>query len=416
MAINNMVDKLGEAPVASIARYDFTAPANTGWLNCDGAAVSKTTYAPLYALQGNAYEGTGNLTQVAGLAGTSGNGNYMTRWHPSSNYIALGSEIATKQISISSFNGSTLTEVETIDLGTGNLSNGLDWHPGGNFLAANSPSAKKFLIYSWNGTDTLTEVESITRSYNTNKLQWHPNGNFLATTCSSGGSDELTIYSWNGSDTLASVETVDLSANGRSVAWSPNGNYLAVGNQVANNQLLIYSWNGTDTLTYICTYDYGAVGNTESSIQWSRDGNFIAMVGFNNSKQLVVLSFNGSTLTERNTIDYGTSLSGEPRWSRGGNYLAVVINQTASTVNTVFLYSWVSSTYTLTQVDVLQLVVGGSGSVDFNYTNNYIAYNGYASTTSPYNKLYAGTTGLTSCDYRTNFLLQTTATSIIRGA
>jgi hypothetical protein len=201
-------------------------------------------------------------------------------------------------------------------------------------------------------------------------------------------------------------------------SWSNDGNYLAVSTYLINgHQLDIYSWNGSDTLTYICAYDYGN-GNYFSKCSWSSDGTFIACVGSKASNQIVVLSFNGSALTERETVGLTTNYIGYGiSWSRGGNYLLIgsAYYSATSSDNSVLLYSWTPSTYTLTEVDVVSVTKAGSYGVGFNYTNNYFAYSGYNTQDSPYNILYAGTTGLTSCDYRTNFLLQTTATSIIRG-
>lgn len=413
MATNNARNNKGQFPVGSEVTWNFSAPADTRWLLTNGAAVSKTTYAPLYALQGNAYEGTGDLTQVTQLSGAQNQGAISVKWHPSSNYVAYGDSITNEGLGVASFNGTTLTEVETVNLGSESYS--VDWHPNGNYLAVALYTAHAVKIYSWNGTDTLSEVESIDTTYNCYSVAWHPSGNFLAVTHLIGGTDELSIYSWNGTDTLSQVETIDTNRHGQ-IDWARSGNYLAFASGEANNQLRIYSWNGTDTLTSLCTYDYGATAFA-TGVHWSINDDFIAFGGSNDTKQLVVLSFNGSSLTERATIDYGTSLRAVPRWSRGGNYLACVIYGTTSTVNTVFLYSWVPSTYTLTQVDAISMVKEGSVGVDFNYTNNYIAYGLYfAAGEAPYYKLFAGTTALTSCDYRTNFLLPTTATTIIRGS
>ena len=409
MAFNNAVNELGSAPIGSVARYDFTAPTYSGWLECDGSAISTTTYSGLYDVVGNSYEGTGNLTQVDQLSGESNKGCLSVRWHPSSNYVAYGESITGGGLGVASFNGTTLTEVETINLSSESYC--VDWHPDGDYLAVALYTGHTIKIYSWNGTDTLAEVESIDTTYNCQYCGWHPDGDFLAVQHSVGGTDELSIYSWNGTDTLSQVETVDVLA--RNTIWSHSGDYLAICTAIANSQLMIYSWNGSDTLTYVCKYDYS--GTYAADASWSLDDDFIAVGGSNDAKQLVVLSFNGTSLTERTSIDYGTSLRGHPMWSRGGNYLSNCIHGNTSTVDVVFLYSWVPSTYTLTEVDKIQMGRVGSFGADFNYTNNYIAYGCYfAESGAPYYKLYAGTTALTSCDYRTNFPLPTTADHLIR--
>jgi WD40 repeat protein len=408
MATNNDLDKIGEAPIGSIARYDFTAPANTGWLLTNGAAVSKTTYAPLYALAGNGPEGTGVLTEVTGYTLGSVIDGYGVAWHPSSNYVACTCSKAGKELFIASFNGTTLSNVEDVNLGgRGWLA---DWHPNGNFLAIPCEDTN-LRVFSWNGTDTLTLVETVGMGYWGESVSWHPGGSFLAVSHSNGSTDEVSVYSWNGSDTLAQVERLDYASQVNALRWSPDGNYLALGSTLANHEVDIYTWNGSDTLTYNCAYIYGT---TVQELAWSPNGLFLAIGGYSNTKQVAIVSFDGSSLTERATKDYGTGLCGAVSWSRGGNYLLSAILLTASTVDCVFLNTWVASSYTLTQTDELSVVVAGVYRVAINYTNNYFAYIKYGDAVSPYNFLRAGTTGLTVCDYATQFPLPITATSIIR--
>ena len=59
MAFNNAVNELGSAPIGSVARYDLTAPANSGWLECDGDTLVTTTYPELFAVIGYTYGGSG---------------------------------------------------------------------------------------------------------------------------------------------------------------------------------------------------------------------------------------------------------------------------------------------------------------------------------------------------------------------
>ena len=56
MATNDTDNKMGEAPIGAIARYDFAAPTN--WFLCDGATKSATTYPDLFAVIGYEYGGS----------------------------------------------------------------------------------------------------------------------------------------------------------------------------------------------------------------------------------------------------------------------------------------------------------------------------------------------------------------------
>ena len=414
MALINARNNLGQFPVGSVVGYDFGAPADTRWLETDGSAISTTTYSDLYDLVGYEYEGTGNLTSKDEITASSGKSGYFVEWHPSSNYVACSTDVSGHEVMVASFNGTTLTEVAYADLGSRSFSAG--WHPDGNFLAVATFEGHLLKVLSWNGSNTLTEVESVDITYGGMGISWHPDGDFLAVAHAPGGTDEIEIFSWNGTDTLTSVETLDYGAQPNGADWSPDGDYLAVPSNLASNQVQIYSWNGSDTLTSVCSYDYGA-GNYLTHCDWSADGTFIACGGSKTSNQIVILSFNGTSLTERETVALSANyFSGDLRWSGGGNYLIAssYYYSASGSDDGVILFSWSPSTYTLTEDDAISETQGGSRGAGFNYTNNYFAYTGYNTTVSPYNILYAGTTGLTSCDYMTNFLLPITTDSIIR--
>lgn len=408
MATNNGRNNKGQFPIGSIVRLDFAPPAGSGWLECDGSAVSQTTYAELYSVIGNEYSGTASLTEVAGDSTAASSYQNSLDWHPSSNYVALASGKTSSQVIICSFNGSTLTEVETVN--TGDATWNVDWHPNGNFLATTSDSGN-IRIYSWNGSDTLTGVEIVDTGGQNQDCDWHPSGSYIAT-CAD---NYIKVYSWNGSDTLTEVESVSLGAASTRYKWSNNGNYLAVGSSVTDNYLRVYEWNGTDTLTLKDTYDNGNVGIM--SFDWTLNDDFLFFGQISTTKTVVALSFDGTNLSEVDYIGYGASytraLTGI---SKCGNYLfTVTCNQTTATTQYVYAYSINLSTGELTEVDSISKASSyGFKCINVNYTNNYIAYSN--STAASDYVMFAGTTGLTSCDYRTNFPLPNITDSIIRSS
>ena len=64
-AIQTQLDAISVPPTASIVMYGGTS-APTGWLLCNGAAVSRTTYADLFAIVGTTY-GAGNGSSTFNL-------------------------------------------------------------------------------------------------------------------------------------------------------------------------------------------------------------------------------------------------------------------------------------------------------------------------------------------------------------
>jgi microcystin-dependent protein len=409
MTKNDSGNNRGEALIGMISGFDFSAPTN--WLACDGSAISQTTYSMLYSIITNSYEGTLNLTSITSVAATGITGQRLD-WHPSSNYVAMASANSAKEIAIYSFNGTTLTEAETVNLGT--VSAGIAWHPNGNFLAATNTSGLDVLVYSWNGSDTLTNAEAIDVGAGnvTRDVDWHPDGNFLAVCTAPGGANGLiNIYSWNGSDTLTEVESISLTGKDALMPkWSNDGNYLAVATNVLNEELRVYSWNGSDTLALVDTGDNN--GGYLYTCCWTIDDKYIFIGGSADAHTIAGFSFNGTTLTEVVYKDYGATTVGYVNMSRGSKYLLVSYFKSASPSYNVIGYLWDPSTETLTEIDTIAGTGTGSRCVGTNYTNNYIAYGGDAEDIV----IFAGTTGLTSssCDWTINFLLPTVTDNIIR--
>lgn len=301
MAKNNNFDNIGQAPIGSIVSYAFT-PSN-GWIVCDGSAVSQTTYAELYSVIGNTYE-TFGLTYKTKVDNGATDGKE-PEWHPDDNFIAAPTNVTNKGLIIYSFNGTTLTEVESVNIdGSGGAGQDVSWTHDGNFLALGTRiSGKELVLYSWNGSDTLTEEDTFSYGgkigYN---LSFTSDDAFLAVG-SDKTSEQIIVYSFNGVDTLTAVETVDLSYTVWRCIWDPTDTYLAVGLvSAASEELQVFSWNGSDTLSYVDGYAYGA---NVTGISWSPDSDYIFISGENASKEIAVYSFNGTTLAEVETVDVG---------------------------------------------------------------------------------------------------------------
>jgi microcystin-dependent protein len=57
MAKNNNFNSIGQAPIGSIVRFDFTAL--DGWLLCDGSTLATANYPELFGVIGYTYGGSG---------------------------------------------------------------------------------------------------------------------------------------------------------------------------------------------------------------------------------------------------------------------------------------------------------------------------------------------------------------------
>jgi len=98
----------------------------------------------------------------------------------------------------------------------------ISWSPNGQYLAVGTITGSDDLnIYSWDGSSlTFIQTIALTIVYSTS---WSPNGQYLAVGISAGGNN-LIIYSWNGSS-LSQLQTINISDAVESVSWSPNGQY-----------------------------------------------------------------------------------------------------------------------------------------------------------------------------------------------
>jgi len=312
---------------------------------------------------------TVDLKAITSVDAASGETGLILRWHPTTNHVLVGSTNTGKEIAIYSFNGTTLSEAATVNLGA--LCIGVSWNPDGDFFAATNYSGNDLKVYSWNGSDTVAQVATIDLSLSTRYCDWSPDGDYLAVGTQTGAGAELRVYSWNGTDTLTSAETVDLGAEVAYLAWSHDGDYLAT---IQNTKLVVYSWNGTDTLAEIDDYTLG--GGTGRGIIWSNDDKYLFFSGSYASKNIVVISFDGTTLAEESYIAIGSVDVYRAGLDSTGKFLFYSNYALAGITTIIRAYSWNSGTETLTEVDTLTLSSDGAYDVDINYNNDYIAYPG----------------------------------------
>jgi len=309
-------------------------------------------------------EGTASLSTNTQI--DTGEQGYCVDWHPDGDFLATGHITGgSDEITIYSWNGSTLSSVETVSIGVNVLN--IAWHPNGDYLAVGLASTtNEIRVYSWNGSDTLAEVETI----NTDTVygvSWHPNGNYLAIGKYTA-SAQLEVYSWNGSDTLSSVETYDVGENVYNCEWSPCGDYLA---SCGVTKMQVYEWNGSDTLTL---KDTDTLASWSQGIEWSLDSDFVFFSGTDATKTIIAYSFDGSSLTEEDYITLSPSQAIGLVMSKGGKTLfADTYGSSDATDEYLFAYDWDSTAKTLTQSSSLTWNGKGLDKLAISPDNKYIA-------------------------------------------
>lgn len=309
-------------------------------------------------------EGTASLSTNTSV--DTGESGYCTAWHPDGDFVASGKAAGgADEITIYSWNGTTLTSVETVDL-TVQVTN-LKWSANGNFLAVTLASTtNEIRIYSWNSTDTLTSVETIDTD-TTYGLSWHPNGNYLAVGKYTA-SAQLEVYSWNGVDTLASVETINIAENVYNCEWSHCGDYLA---SCGATKMQVYEWNGTDTLTLKDTETLAA---WSQGIEWSLDDNFVFFSGTDATKTIIAYEFDGTNLIERDTVSLTPSQStGLVLSKEGGTLFATNYGGSDASLKYLYAYTWDSSAKTLTESSSLTWNGEGLLKTSLSPDNKYLA-------------------------------------------
>ena len=257
------------------------------------------------------------------------------RW-AKSDYILLGLTNP-GGCAVLSFDGSDINLTATISYPL-NM-NSVDWSSGGRYVAASSQYGTGKEV---NAASFTAPADDVLDSINTvawRNESWNGiSNNFTSTIAVSGNKKSFKMYSYAGSTTInlgtdharnISNQEGDFTdaANVNSLEWSTNGKYLAVvgeTNSVDFPAVQVYSfasygdipdrpyaeafWGGT----WHNRYNYGA---NIRDVAWNKPSNldddptYLAIVGEYDSahEKLTVYQLSGSSLTEKDTEDYGTN-------------------------------------------------------------------------------------------------------------
>jgi len=310
-------------------------------------------------------------------------------WSYDNSYVAISrdDEFSGDELQVYSFNGSTLSLVDEVNLSDPVYS--VRWHPSSYLLAAarDSTSGDELYVYELNGS-TLTQKDGRSYSTDARAVAWHPTGSYLAVT---SDDDNLYIYSVSGSGILTDVTSKDIgsvSFSNNALDWKSTGTYLAVGLKTASgiSEFLVYSFDGS-TLTLNAQEEFGF--NVEE-VAWHPTQNYIAVGLGGSSERLRVYEHDSGagTLTEKTSAYIGESRSVfSVDWNSDGTLL--VIGRDAGTGTELRMYDFDSTnvTFSLTsEVDSASDI----NSVRWSPDDNYVAYGDTADFVRVYAALSTG--------------------------
>lgn len=208
-------------------------------------------------------------------------------WHPTGSYLAVGGPGGTdgSQVRVYSFNGAQLTQLPNCNMSVASSSTvvvgALSWHPSGDYLAVGSAPGTGSLdirVYYFTN-DALLEMASarFDTGSTTSDLAWSPDGTMLAAVTTGG---TLQLLSFDNQLRLVSRDTAAHGAGLNSAAWSPDGGYIVVGGVESGAVVTSRIYQVQEqTLTEItaCQENHNA---TVWNVDWSKDGSFITVGGY----------------------------------------------------------------------------------------------------------------------------------------
>lgn len=367
--------------------YEPNAPAETGWLECNGQAVSQATYAALFAAVGTWLPlERFVLPSNKDYSDTSANANCVDI-DASGIYFAVARSTTPYLDIFKNTDGifSRLSNPATLPTG---MARWIKFSPSGNYLAVAHDTTPFITIYSRSG-DTFTKLgnPATLPPAGANSVDWSANDDFLAVGHTS--SPFITIYSRSG-DTFTKVDNPATlpAGNVNAVAFSPNGNYLAAAGSTTPF-INFYSRSGS-TFTKL-TNPATLPTNTALGVVWSNDST-TPLVMAQGTRSFLSYKIAGSTVTDdpaKRWAGYGSP--SKMLSSLGGKYAIVGYPSTANCM--LFEYAggqWQQKTRGW------QYLLSGVGSVEIDPKGRYI-FTGFEG--NPYSTIHDMTGMQTQTDF-----------------
>ena len=297
--------------------YDFVH--DVSWTaNASHLAVTGRTIYGMGRLIVYSFNGT-DLTTVVTMSPREDMG--AVEWSPDGKYLALSGGTSGNGLRIFAFNGTALTEVASQP--TWGVSQ-FDWTQDGQYLAAAGgfPGGKEVAVYSFNGT-SLTLVDSMDFYYQASSVSWNPEGSAFVvagyhrepgypfdTLIGKVGS-----FHFDGSSLIAKW-TSDVGDRSYSVDWSPDGDQVVFSYRQDYTTSWVKVWGLFDEYSFGHQWD-------PMDLTWDPTGRYILMAGYASGHDVRIHSFNGSSMDTELTWDFGGGYARRVSWARDGRYLAI---------------------------------------------------------------------------------------------
>lgn len=272
----------------------------------------------LAAGSGSAHLAPGNLhllsfTNKAALLGVTNIAYsepvHAVAWRSSGTNLVVGMREASPELWLYRFRTNRLALVTNRDVTVANqlriYPNALDWRRSDTRIAAgfgNNIASKEVQVFNFNGTTLLDDAQQEITLSDISCVDWSQDGALLAAGALSltPGYKALSVYSYNSAtkQVVLDVSTL-LNASPLSVDWSPAGDFLAVGTEQNSMgpELLLYEYNRlSKSLRLLSSNEHISAVN---SARWSSDGKYLAVGDMQNKLTIYRMLFADMAVTKK---------------------------------------------------------------------------------------------------------------------
>ncbi len=260
-----------------------------------------------------------NGTALTEVASALFGGAYSLAWSPDGRYLAATGWYYPNHFGLYHFNGSSLTLVDTYSLEDSGRD--VTWSPDGTHLALTwrvlgifppDEDVGKAAILSFDGS-SLSEVWTSDMGRDANSVDWNPDGDHIAICYISDSPyvGKVDVYHFyldrTGRAVMDLKDGYQIRYTPVSVSWNPNGHYLLHAGSSTEDECGIASFDGTN-VTLELYWAFG--GGWAMTTSWSWNGRHIALGGQDGSRDLKVYRVNYGALGYNDTVEVDEDITG----------------------------------------------------------------------------------------------------------
>lgn len=249
-------------------------------------------------------------------------------WHPTLNYIAIGTAAGKvngdhRELAIVQFiqSSGTLAVKDLKSVSSGHIY-ALAWHPSGQYLVVGSTSSPEISMYSFNintGILTLLTSTHLQDYPYLNSIRFSPDGNYIVI----GTAQETLIYEFNSTALILKNRTLNGFVS--NVDWSCSSDFIATSLFTQSNSLQIYQYNRSNTSLTKQQSETPLEKQNLFSVRWHPSQNCLATGSYTGTPLIKLYTLDSLTSTlilsqALATPDHIFAL----QWSPTGNYLASI--------------------------------------------------------------------------------------------